>query len=124
MRARPTLPLPPDLLLTRSQRRQVSSGGASSMEEVGDVNPHRVSDEQQVAEFHLLAGFHALDRRPVDAAGEREGLLRHVLVQPAYPDAVAGGSAGVEDPLGLFGWHPVNALRTKIISQQQICGIF
>jgi hypothetical protein len=44
-------------------------------------------------------------------------------VQPSHADAVAGGSAGVEDPLGLIGWHPVNALRTMIICQQQNCGI-
>jgi hypothetical protein len=41
-------------------------------------------------------------------------------VQPAYADAVAGGSAGVEDPLGLIGWHPTNLLPIMIISQQQI----
>jgi hypothetical protein len=89
------------------------------VQEVGDVNAQCVSNEQQVAEFHLGAGFHALDRRPVEPAREREGLLRHVLVQPAYPDAVAGGPAGVEDPLGLIGWHPTNLLPIMIISQQQ-----
>jgi hypothetical protein len=44
-------------------------------------------------------------------------------VQPSDADAVAGGSAGVEDPLGLIGWHPLNVLRTMIVSQQQNCGI-
>jgi hypothetical protein len=93
------------------------------VQEVGDVNAQRVSNEQQVAEFHLGAGFHALDRRPVDTAGVGEDLLRHVLVQPTYPDAVAGGPAGVEDPFGLIGWHALNRLPTKIICQQQNCGI-
>ena len=82
-----------------------------------------LSDEQQVAEFHLGAGFHALDRRPVEPAGMGEGLLRHVHVQPSHADAVADTAAGVEDPLGLIGWHPLNVLRTMIISQQQNCGI-
>lgn len=82
-----------------------------------------VSNQQQVAEFHLAAALHALDRRPVDAAGVGEGFLRHVEVQPAHTDAVTGGPAGIEDPLGLIGWHPLNVLRTMIISQQQFCGI-
>ncbi len=82
-----------------------------------------VGDQKQVAEFHLAAGFHALDGRPVDAAGVGERLLRHVLVQPTHADAVAGSAAGVEDPLGLIGWHAFNVLRTMIISQHQICGI-
>jgi hypothetical protein len=120
MGTRPTLPLPPSVLLTRSQWRGILLAGASPVEEVGDVNPQCVRDEQQVAEFHLAAGFHALDRRPVDAARVGEDLLRHVLVQPSHADAVAGGSAGVEDPLGLIGWHPTNLLPAMIISQQQI----
>jgi hypothetical protein len=42
-------------------------------------------------------------------------------VQPADPDAVAGGPAGVENPLRVVGgWHPTNALAIMIISQQQI----
>lgn len=83
------------------------------------MHPQGVSHEQQVAEFHLGPGFHALDRGPVDPAGVGERLLRHVLVQPAYPDAVADSSAGIKDPLGLVGWHSPNALLTVIISQQQ-----
>ena len=79
-----------------------------------------VCDEQQVAEFHLGAGLHALDRRPVYAARVGEALLGEVLVQPSDADAVTRCLAGVEDPLGLIGWHPTNRLRTMIISQQQI----
>lgn len=86
--------------------------------------PQCVSYEQQVAELHLVAGFHALDRRPVDAGGVGEGFLGQVLVQPPDADAVPCGPAGVEDPLRLIGWHSANALSTMIISQQQICGIF
>jgi hypothetical protein len=119
------LPSRPGVLLNLVQSRgqPLRHVNRLAVKEVGDVNPQCVSDEQQVAEFHLAAGFHALDRRPVEAAGVGEGLLRHVLAEAAYPDAVAGGSAGVEDPLGLIGWHPANALPTMIISQQQICGI-
>lgn len=84
------------------------------------MNPQSVSNQQQVAELHLVAGFHALDRRPVDAGDVREGLLGQVLVQPPHADAVPGRPAGVEDPLRVIGWHPSNALPTKIISQQQI----
>lgn len=79
-----------------------------------------VRDVQQMAELHLAAGLHALDGRPVEVACLSEHLLGHVLVQPAHPDAVAYGSAGVEDPLRLFGWHAINRLHTMIISQQQI----
>jgi hypothetical protein len=84
------------------------------------MHPQLVRNQQQVAEFHLGAGFHALDRRPVEAGREGEALLGHVLVDPSDADAVADRPAGVEDPLGLFGWHATNRLRTKIISQQQV----
>lgn len=82
-----------------------------------------VSDEKQVAQLHLLAGLHALDRRPVEAARVGEALLRHVEPQSPHTDAVADSSAGFYHPRGLFGWHPVNATGTMIISQQQFCGI-
>lgn len=87
------------------------------------MHPQLVGHQQQVAEFHLLAGFHPLDRRPVQARGLGEGFLGHVLVEPPDSDAVADGLAGVDDPSGLLVGHPVNVLLTKIISQQQICGI-
>ncbi len=82
--------------------------------------PQSVSHEEQVTQLHLVPALHALDRRPVNAGGVGEGLLRHVLVEASHADAVADGAAGRGDPLGQFGWHPVNALPTKIISQQQI----
>jgi hypothetical protein len=84
------------------------------------VRPQAVRDEQQVAEFHFVAGFHPLDGGSVDAAGVGEGFLGHAEVESAYADAVAGAPAGVADPLGLFGWHSANALPIMIISQQQI----
>jgi hypothetical protein len=111
------------LNLNQSRGQPLPRGNHSAVQEVGDVHPQSVSNQQKVAQLHLLAGFHALDRGPVDAAGVGEGLLRHVLVQPSHADAVAGGSAGFENPLGLIGWHPANALPTMIISQQQFCGI-
>ena len=86
--------------------------------------PQSVSHEQQVAQLHLAARLHTLDRGPVDAGAVGEGFLGHVLVQPSDADAVSGCPAGVEDPLRLVGWHPSNALSIMIISQQQICGIF
>lgn len=88
------------------------------------MHPEGISDVQEMAEFHLAAGFHPLNRAAVEAAVVGERLLGHVLVQPPNADAVADGPAGVEDPRGLFGWHPANVLRTMIVSQQQICGIF
>ncbi len=88
------------------------------------MHPQGVRHVQEVAEFHLGAALHALDRRPVDAARVGEGFLGHVEVQPPYTDAVTRGPAGVENPLGLFGWHPTNLLATMIVSQQQNCGIF
>lgn len=84
------------------------------------MHPQCVGDVQEVAELHLLAGFHPLDRRPVESTGLSQALLGHGLVDPSDADAVPDRPAGVEDPLGLIGWHPANALRTKIISQQQI----
>lgn len=84
------------------------------------MHPQSVGYMQQVTEFHLLAGFHALDGGPVEVACVGEGFLGHVLAQSPYPDAVTDGSACVDDPLGLIGWHPANALRIMIISQQQI----
>jgi len=93
------------------------------VKEISDVHAEGVSDEQEMAQLHLVAGFHALDRRPVQARAVGEGFLGHVLVQPSHADAVADGAAGVEDPLGLIGWHAFNVLRTMIISQQQNCGI-
>jgi len=111
------------LTLVQSHDQPLPRVNRLAVKEVGYVQSQSFGDEQQVAEFHLGAGFHALDRRPVEPAGVSEGLLRHVHVQPAHADAVADTAAGVEDPLGLFGWHPANALPTMIISQQQICGI-
>lgn len=84
------------------------------------MNPQSVSDEEQVAEFHLSSSLHALDRRPVHAGRVREYLLGHALVEALHADAVADRSAGRRDPLGLIGWHPTNLLPIMIISQQQI----
>lgn len=84
------------------------------------MNPQRVSHHQQVAELHLVTGFHPLDSAAVDAGRVREHLLGHVLVEASHADAVADSSAGRWDPLGLIGWHPTNLLPTMIISQQQI----
>jgi hypothetical protein len=86
------------------------------------MHPQLVGNQQQVTEFHLLAGFHALDRRPVESGDVSEGLLGEVLVEPPDPDAVADGLAGIDDPSGLLVGHLVNALPTMIISQQQFCG--
>lgn len=88
------------------------------------MHPQCVGDEQEMAEFRLGAGFHALDRRPVEPGFERETLLRHVEPEPPHSDAVAGCAAGFYYPRGLVGWHADNGFGTMIISQQQICGIF
>lgn len=87
------------------------------------MHPQRVGDMQQVAELHLVAGFHPLDRRPVETSLVGEGFLGEVLVQPSDAYAVADGFPGVEDPLRLIGWHALNRLRIMVASQQQICGI-
>lgn len=93
----------------------------SAVQEVGDVYPQCVRHQKQVAQLHLVASLHALDRGPVDAGLVSEPLLGHVLVQSPDSDAVADGSAGVENPWRLVGgWHPTNALAIMIISQQQI----
>lgn len=84
------------------------------------MHPQCISNEKQVAQLHLATSFHALDRRPVETARVGEALLSHVQVQSPHADAVADAAAGVENPLGLIGWHPTNRLRTMIISQQQI----
>lgn len=84
------------------------------------MHPQSVSHQQQVGQLHLVAGFHSLDGAAVDARRVSEGLLGEVHVQAPHADAVAGGPAGLRDPLGQFGRHPTNRLRTKIISQQQI----
>jgi hypothetical protein len=82
------------------------------VQEVDDVYPQSVSHEEQVRQLHLVPGFHALDRGPVDAGGVGEGLLSHRLLEASH--------AGRGDPLGQFGWHATNRLRIMIISQQQI----
>ena len=83
--------------------------------------PQCARHEKQVAQLHLVTSLHPLHGRPVDAGLVGEGLLGEVHVQPPDSDAVADGSAGVEDPWRLVGgWHPANALAIKIISQQQI----
>lgn len=79
-----------------------------------------VSHVQEMAELHLVSGFHPLDRAPVELGGVRQPLLGHVQVQSPHPNAVADGPTGIEDPLRLFGGHPRNALSIMIISQQQI----
>jgi hypothetical protein len=90
------------------------------VQEVDDVYPQSVSHEEQVAELHLVPGFHVLDRGPVDAGRVGESFLGEVLVEASHADAVADGAAGRGDPLGQFGWHATNRLRIMIISQQQI----
>jgi hypothetical protein len=90
------------------------------VKEVDDVQPQSVSHHQQMAQLHLLAGFHPLDGAAVQAANCGERLLGHVLVETPHADAVADGPAGLRDPLGQIGWHPTNRLPIKIISQQQI----
>ena len=87
------------------------------------MQPQRMCHEKEVSEFHLCAGLHSLDRRSVQATHVGKGFLRHVLVQPSHADTVADGAAGIEDPLGLIGWHALNRLPTMIISQQQFCSI-
>ena len=85
------------------------------------MHAQAVSNEQQMAELHLLAGFHPLHRAAVEAGRVSEHLLGHVLVQPPHADAVTDSPAGVKDPLRVVGgWHPTHALATMIISQQQI----
>lgn len=88
------------------------------------MHPQSVCHVQEMAEFHLGSGLHALDGRPVQAARVGEGFLGHVEVQSSYTDAVTDGPARFEDPLRLVGRHPTNLLAIMIISQQQICGIF
>jgi len=95
----------------------------SAVKEVDDVYSQSVGHVQEVAELHLAAGFHALDRRAVESAAVGQAFLGHVEVQPPAADAIADSPSGVEDPLWLIGWHSINALRIMIISQQQICGI-
>jgi hypothetical protein len=84
------------------------------------VYPQRVRHVKQVAEFHLCPALHALDRRPVEPSYVGKGLLGQVQMQAPHTDAVADGPAGLKDPLGLIGWHSINALSIMIISQQQI----
>ncbi len=84
------------------------------------MRPQSVSHDEQVGQLHLVSGFHALDRGPVEAARVGEGFLGHVLVDASHADAVAGRAAGCGNPLGQVGWHPDNVLRAMIISQQQI----
>lgn len=84
------------------------------------MQAERVSNVQQMAQLHLVTGFHSLDRRPVEAARVGEHLLRHGLAAPPYSNAVADGPAGFENPLGLIGWHSANALPIMSECQQQI----
>lgn len=79
-----------------------------------------VSHVQEMAELHLVSGFHPLDRAPVELGGVRQRFLGEAHPFPPYSDAVADGPAGVDDPLRLFCWHSRNALSIMIISQQQI----
>ena len=85
------------------------------------MQPQRMCHEEEMSEFHLRTGLHPLDRRPVQAARVGKGFLGHVLAESAHANAVADSAAGVEDPLGLIGWHATNRIPTVIISQQQIC---
>lgn len=90
------------------------------VEEVGHVHPQRVRDVHEVAQLHLVAGLHPLDGAAVELGLVRQRLLGHVHVQAPHADAVADGPTGVEDPRGLFCWHPPNGLSIMIVSQQQI----
>ncbi len=81
-------------------------------------------DQEQVADFRVTgAALDALDGGPVDAGELGELLLGEVAPHAGGADAVAEGSTGNEDPFGLVGGHPSNALALVILSQQHFCGI-
>lgn len=84
------------------------------------MRPQSMGHKQKVRQLHLGASLHALDRRPVDTRGVREGFLGHVQVQSPYSYAVADSPACVKDPLGLIGWHAINRLLIMILRQHQI----
>ncbi len=78
----------------RSARRAQTPRDPSLVEEVGNVHPQRVRNVQQVAELHLLAGFHPLDGAAVQAGLVGQGFLGHVQVQAPDANAVADGLSG------------------------------
>lgn len=75
--------------------------------------------EKKMAELHLLAGLHALDRRPAEVGAVGESLLGHAHVDAADADAVTGRPEGVSDPFRLLRVHLLNVLPAMIISQHQ-----
>lgn len=83
------------------------------------MDAQRMRNKQQMAELHLLAGFHPLNGAAAEVGAVRESLLGHVQVEAADADAVTGRPEGVGDPFRLLRVHPLNALPTMIISQHQ-----
>ncbi len=84
------------------------------------MNPERPRDPQQVADLRLFSVLNPLDRAAVDLGRFGEPFLGHVEVYAPDADAVADGSAGVEDPLVVCGWHASHAPLKIILCPQQI----
>lgn len=87
------------------------------------MNPQRFGYPEQVAQLHLLAGLHALQRVAGQPGLLEESCLRPAELHAADADAVADSPAGVSDPRRMFGRHGNNAAPKMILCQPQIWGI-
>lgn len=83
----------------------------------------RVSHSQEVADLHLFAGFHALDRIAGEFGGFPQALLGPVEFDAADADTVADRPPGVFDPRGMVGRHALHAVPLSILCQPQFWGI-
>lgn len=88
------------------------------------MDAQRISHPEQIADLHLLAGFHALQRVAGEFGGIHQPLLRPVELHAANTDAVANCLAGLDDPLGMRLRHGLNAAPKIILCQPQKWGDF
>lgn len=87
------------------------------------MSPQRFGHTEQVADFHLFTGLHALDGVASQFRCFPEALLCPVELYAADSDAVPDSPAGVDDPRWMFGGHVVHAGTKMILCQPQFRGI-
>lgn len=87
------------------------------------MHAQRLGHPEQVADLHLFAGLHALNRVAGKFSGLPQALLGPVELMAADANAVTDRLAGIDDPLGMVGRHELHAVPLLILCLPQIWGI-
>lgn len=86
------------------------------------MHAQRLGHPQKVADLHLFAGLHTLQRIARHVGGLPQPLLRPAKIYPSKADAITDPAAGLDDPMWVFGWHAFNVGPKMILCQPQFWG--